>query len=64
MNGEFRVKSSHIIPLFQKAAALRNRFEQISIKWIPREENKEADSLTERAYNNALLEDPHFLDML
>lgn len=64
MNGEFRVKNKQIIPLFQKAALLRKKFRDISITWVPREQNSEADKLSERAYNNALLENPGLLDMI
>ncbi|AIC14403.1 ribonuclease HI [Nitrososphaera viennensis] len=64
MNGEFRVKNKQIIPLFQKAALLRRKFRDISIAWVPREQNSEADKLSERAYNNALLENPGLLDMI
>ncbi len=62
MTGEFRVKNKAIIPLFQKAATLKNRFSDISFQWVPREENKEADRLSEEAYNNAFLDDPRLLD--
>jgi ribonuclease HI len=64
INGEFRVKNKQIIPLFQKAALLRKKFKDISITWVPREQNSEADKLSERAYNNALLENPGLLDKM
>ncbi|AIF83601.1 ribonuclease HI [Candidatus Nitrososphaera evergladensis SR1] len=64
MSGEFRVKHKQIIPLFQRAALLRKKFADISITWVPREQNSEADKLSERAYNNALLENPGLLDMI
>ncbi|HVX03045.1 MAG TPA: ribonuclease HI [Nitrososphaera sp.] len=64
MNGEFRVKNKQIIPLFQKASLLRKKFHDISIIWVPREQNSEADKLSEKAYNNALLENPGLLDMI
>ncbi len=64
MNGEFKVKSKSIIPLFQKAAQLRKKFKDISITWVPRELNSEADKLSERAYNNALIDNPSLLDKM
>lgn len=62
MTGEFRVRNKAIIPLFQKAAVLRNKFADITFEWVPREENREADRLSEEAYNNAFLDDPSLLD--
>jgi ribonuclease HI len=64
MNGEYRIKNKNIVPLFQKAAMLRKKFGEISIAWVPREENKDADKLSEKAYNNVLLDRPELLDKL
>jgi ribonuclease HI len=64
MRGEFRVRNKGIVPLFQKAAVLKNKFPDITFQWIPREENKEADRLSEEAYNNAFLDDPKLLDRI
>jgi ribonuclease HI len=64
MSGEFKVKNKQIIPLFQKAALLRKKFSDLTISWVPREQNSEADSLSERAYNEAILNDPTLLDKM
>lgn len=64
MIGEFKVKNKAIILLFQKAAVLKNKFADITFQWVPREENKEADRLSEEAYNNAFLDDPTLLDRI
>jgi ribonuclease HI len=64
MAGEFKVKNRQIIPLFQKAAVLRKKFSDLTISWVPREQNSEADSLTERAYNEAILDNPGLLDKM
>ena len=64
MRGEFKVKAKAIMPLFQKAALLKNRFSDIEFQWVPREENREADRLSEEAYNNAFLDDPKLLDKI
>lgn len=64
MTGEFRVKNRQIVPLFQKAALLRKKFGDLAITWVPREQNGEADSLSERAYNEAILRDPALLDKI
>jgi ribonuclease HI len=54
MNGQYKVKSRRIVPLYRKAVALKDSFRGITIKWIPREENWEADALTNQAYKEAL----------
>lgn len=64
MMGEFKVKAKGIVPLFQKAALLTKKFSDISFQWVPREENREADKLSEEAYNNVLLDNPRLLDKI
>jgi len=50
LKGEYKVKSPSIVNLFTRVHELAGRFSSISFGWIPREENKEADALTNRAY--------------
>ncbi|HTF58153.1 MAG TPA: ribonuclease HI [Planctomycetota bacterium] len=50
LKGEYKVKSPSIVNLFKRVRELAGRFSSISFEWIPREENKEADALTNRAY--------------
>lgn len=64
MSGEFKVKNRQIIPLFQKAAVLRKKFADLTIAWVPREQNGDADRLSERAYNEAILGNPGLLDKM
>lgn len=64
MTGEFRIKNKQIIPLFQKAALMRKKFADLTIAWVPRAQNAEADRLGERAYNEAILKDPSLLDRM
>ncbi|MEL9969405.1 MAG: ribonuclease HI [Metallosphaera sp.] len=52
--GEYAVKSQRIIPLFNKARKMLSSFEYVEIRWIPREENKDADKMTRIAYELAL----------
>jgi ribonuclease H / adenosylcobalamin/alpha-ribazole phosphatase len=47
---EFQVKAPTIIPLYRKTMALISKFNHIQFEWIPREQNKEADKLACRAY--------------
>jgi ribonuclease HI len=46
----FKVKAPSIIPLYRKAMSLIWKFKHIQFEWIPREQNKEADSLSNYAY--------------
>jgi ribonuclease HI len=54
LNGKYKVKSDRIIPLYRRALSLMKSFSDIQIRWVPREENWEADALTNRAYKKAL----------
>jgi ribonuclease HI len=62
MGGIYKVKGKRIVPLYKQVLLLKTKFSDIQIKWIPREENKEADRLTNIAYNKALQENPEYLD--
>jgi ribonuclease HI len=54
LNGKFKIKAPRIIPLYKRALALKRSFDSLEISWVPREENSEADSLTNKAYREAL----------
>ncbi len=60
--GDYRVKAKRIIPLYKQVLILKRKFQDIQIMWIPREQNREADRLTNKAYNKALQENPDYLD--
>ena len=63
LRGEYKIKSQRIIPLYRQVLLLQSRFpDGVEIRWVPREENKEADSLTNRAYNKALQDNLEYLD--
>jgi formyltetrahydrofolate-dependent phosphoribosylglycinamide formyltransferase len=49
INGQYKVKSEQIRPLFQQAINLLGRFAKWKVKHIPREKNKEADKLVNQA---------------
>lgn len=51
LRGDYRVKNRNIKPLFEKAIALINNFENIKIVRIDRLDNKEADKLANKAIN-------------
>jgi ribonuclease HI len=51
IKGIFSVKAPRLIPLHNKVRELLTHFKKIQFKWIPREGNTEADSLTKAAYS-------------
>lgn len=53
LNGEYKVKAPHIIPLVQKARRLLERFHKVEITHIPREENSAADALCNEALDQS-----------
>jgi ribonuclease HI len=50
----FKVKAPTIIPLYHKAMSLIFKFNNIQFKWIPREQNKQADRLSNYAYRKVI----------
>jgi phosphoribosylglycinamide formyltransferase-1 len=51
INGEYKVRSEQIRPLFQQAVELLGRFENWKVQFVCRENNKEADKLVNQALN-------------
>jgi formyltetrahydrofolate-dependent phosphoribosylglycinamide formyltransferase len=51
INGEYKVKSEQIRPLFQQAVEMLGRFESWKVQYVSREKNKEADKLVNQALN-------------
>ncbi len=49
MNGRYRVRSTDLKPLHERAAKLANQFEYFAIEHIRREENSDADALANQA---------------
>jgi ribonuclease HI len=47
--GRYRVKSPGLLPLFREAQSLLARFGTARVSHVPREENREADALANRA---------------
>ena len=48
LNGEYKVSSKNIIDLYNKVITLKSKFEKIIFKWIPRNQNTLADSLSNK----------------
>jgi len=53
LQGDYRVKSADLKPVFEQALHLIQGFKKVKINCIPREQNKEADKLVNKALNLA-----------
>jgi probable phosphoglycerate mutase len=53
MSGRWQIKNPGLRPLAAEAATLVSRFERVTFEWIPRERNKAADALANRAMDEA-----------
>ncbi|KPL25326.1 MAG: hypothetical protein AMJ75_01175 [Phycisphaerae bacterium SM1_79] len=51
INGEYRVKSEQIRPLFEQATKLLTQFQNSKVRFVSRDKNKEADRLVNQALN-------------
>ena len=49
LEGRYRVRNAKLIPLYRQLLALKGRFERVSVRHVPREENKVADRLANEA---------------
>jgi ribonuclease HI len=52
ISGKFRVKSDNLVPLFNEARKLCVGFEGLRFKWVRREENLYADTLSNKALDS------------
>ncbi len=55
LTGEYAVRSDRVRPLYRRARRLLGQFRDIRLRWVPREENEEADALSRRAYAEVLV---------
>jgi probable phosphoglycerate mutase len=53
MSGRWQIKNPGLRPLAAEAAALAGRFAEVTFEWIPRERNRAADALANRAMDEA-----------
>jgi ribonuclease H / adenosylcobalamin/alpha-ribazole phosphatase len=53
MSGRWQIKHPALRPLAAQAAALVTRFDRVGFTWVPRERNKLADALANRAMDEA-----------
>jgi ribonuclease HI len=49
INGRYRVKNASLKPLYQKVKQLQSQLGGFTITHVPREQNREADSLAGKA---------------
>ncbi|WFD12041.1 ribonuclease HI family protein [Tepidibacter hydrothermalis] len=49
--GQWKCKKEHLIPLRDEAVKLMNKFDDLNIKWVPRNENALADKLSKEGIN-------------
>lgn len=49
ISGSYKVKAPHLVPIFLKVIALRRKIPEFEIHHLPREENRAADGLANRA---------------
>lgn len=54
IRGLYKVKNSGLAPLYDRAKQLLAGFKSFEIRYIPREKNKEADELANRAIDDYL----------
>jgi ribonuclease HI len=54
IKGKYKVKASRIVPLHQTVMSLISKFKVLNIEWIPREQNRDADMLSNKAYQELL----------
>jgi ribonuclease HI len=62
--GKWKVNTERLQPLHRLARDYVLLFRDLTIDWVPREENKEADGLTHRAYVEYLDQNPDALKQL
>ncbi len=53
MSGRWQIKNPGLRPLAAQAAALQRRFDLVTFVWVPRERNKHADALANKAMDEA-----------
>ncbi len=50
LTGKYRVKKDTLQPLFEQVKTLAGNFESFNVSYIPREQNRQADALANKAY--------------
>jgi len=50
LNGQYRVKHPGLAPLYAKVKALESKFKSVKYRHVPRERNREADIMANKAF--------------
>ncbi len=50
LNGQYRVKNPGLEPLYARVKTLEAKFKSVKYRYIPRERNREADALANKAF--------------
>lgn len=58
IKGRYKVKAERIMHLYDQSMNLISKFKNIGFEWVPREQNKEADALSYKAYLEILDNNP------
>ena len=54
ISGRYRVRNPRLLPFYHRVLGLRDRFQRLTVRHVPREQNREADALANRALDHAL----------
>jgi ribonuclease HI len=54
LNGQYKVKSPHLKPLFDQAKSLLQAFDSVNVVHVRREQNREADKLANLAMDQGM----------
>jgi ribonuclease HI len=54
LSGKYAVRARRLVALHRRAEDLLKRFSKATLKWVPREENEEADRLSRVAFEEFL----------
>jgi ribonuclease HI len=57
VKGKYEVSSPNLVPLYHQVRSLVSKFNHVEFEWIPRAENKEADKLSSRAYEEIMCQE-------
>ncbi|MEN8613865.1 ribonuclease HI family protein [Dehalogenimonas sp. THU2] len=52
LNGQYRVKNPGLAPLYARVKALEPKFKSVKYRYVPRERNREADALANKALDD------------
>jgi ribonuclease HI len=55
INGRYKIKNTALRPLYLKVVELTGKLENFSITYIPRERNRQADALANKALDNPII---------